>query len=297
MMEFNEQPDGRYLPGYGGDTSNTAIAAARQGASVGFVTRLGADTFGDSFMALWASEGVDASTVQRDPDGYTSVYFVTHSDCGHQFSYFRDASAASRMRSDDLPEDYIAGARLLHVTGISQGISNHATDAVFRAIEIANDNSVQVSYDPNVRTKLWSLDRARAIIHAAMRRCQIALPSSEDAVCLTGLTNPDHIVDYYLNLGADMVVLKLGAEGSLVATQDERRHVEGRDITPVDATAAGDTFDGALLAELAAGRDVFSAAYYANAAAALSTQGYGAVAPIPHRASVEAFLTTSKVPH
>jgi 2-dehydro-3-deoxygluconokinase len=87
-----------------------------------------------------------------------------------------------------------------------------------------------------------------------------------------------------------VVALTLGSEGTLVATAEERRRIGGRRVQPVDATAAGDTFDGAFLAELVRGADPFSAARYANAAAALSTLGYGAVAPMPKREAVEAFL-------
>ncbi len=290
MLEFNQQPDGRYLAGHGGDTSNTAIAAARQGARVGYLTQLGADAFGDSFMTLWAAEGVDVSRVERRSDAHTGIYFVSHGDTGHVFSYMRAGSAASRMTPDDVPTDYIASARILHVSGISQAISDTATDAVFRAIEIARDAGVMVSYDTNLRLKLWSLQRARAIIHAAMRDCDIALPGREDAEQLTGLGDPDAIADFYLGLGAGIVALTLGADGTLVATPTVRRRVPARPVRPVDATAAGDTFDGAFLAELVAGRDPFAAAEYANAAAALSTQGYGAVAPMPRREAVEAFM-------
>ena len=99
LLEFNQQPDGRYLPGHGGDTSNCAIAAARQGASVGYLTRVGQDAFGQSFLELWDAEGVDTSCVESDPEAHTGIYFVTHNESGHQFSYFRAGSAASRMTS------------------------------------------------------------------------------------------------------------------------------------------------------------------------------------------------------
>ncbi len=290
LLEFNQQPDGRYLPGHGGDTSNCAIAAARQGASTGYVTRIGKDAFGDSFAALWEDEGVDTGGVVRDETAHTGIYFVTHGSEGHQFSYFRAGSAASRMTPEGLPHDYIRGARILHVSGISQAISDSAADAVFAAIETAQAAGAQVSYDTNLRLKLWPIDRARAITHAAMARSQIALPGLGDAVQLTGLTDPDAIVDFYLSLGPETVALTLGTEGTLVAAGGERHRIGGRKVTPVDATAAGDTFDGAFLAELAAGRDPFQAAAHANAAAALSTQGYGAVAPMPTRDEVEAFL-------
>jgi len=290
MLEFNQQEDGRYLPGHGGDTSNCAIAAARQGASTGYLCHIGADPFGDSFLELWAAEGVDTSHVKRDPDAHTGIYFVTHTEAGHQFSYFRAGSAASRMQPSDLPADYIAGAKILHVSGISQAISETAAESVSAAIEIARSNNVLVSYDTNLRLKLWPLERAREVIHAAVSRSQIALPGLDDAEQLSGQSDPDAIADFYLALGVNIVALTLGADGTLVATPDERRRIAGRRVEAVDATGAGDTFDGAFLAELAAGRDPFRAAAYANAAAALSTQGYGAVAPMPKREQVEAFL-------
>jgi len=147
-----------------------------------------------------------------------------------------------------------------------------------------------VSYDTNLRLKLWPLERARAIIHAAMALSDIALPGHDDAVLLTGSADPDAIADFYLALGVSVVALTLGKEGTLVATAGERRRVAAHPVEPRDATAAGDTFDGAFLTEWLRGEDPFAAADYANAAAALSTQGYGAVTPMPRHAEVLAFL-------
>lgn len=290
MLEFNCQADGRYLAGHGGDTSNCAIAAARQGAAVGYLTCLGNDSFGDSFMALWAAEVVDASQVRRDPEAPTAIYFVDHDAGQHRFTYRRAGSAASKMTPQTFASDYVAQARILHVSGISQAISSSACDTVFHAIGVAREHGVTVSYDSNLRLQLWPLQRARAVIHAAMRECDIALPGLDDAEQLTGLTDPDAIVDFYLELGAGTVALTLGKAGTLVATPQRRERIGVRAVDAVDATAAGDTFDGAFLAEILRGSDPFSAARYANAAAALSTLGYGAVAPMPRREAVTAFL-------
>jgi len=291
LVEFNQIDDkGHYLFGHGGDTSNCAIAAARAGASVGYITALGQDEFGDSFMRLWAENGVDASQVSRRADAHTGVYFVTHGPDGHVFSYLRAGSAASRMTPEQLPRDYIAGARVLHVSGISMAISASAADAVFEAIEIARNAGVLVSFDTNLRLRLWPIERARAITEAAMRKCDIALPGLEDANQLIGISDPDVIADHYLEGGANVVALTLGRVGCLVATPDERRRVAGIKVKAVDATAAGDTFDGNFLAEYLRHGDPFEAARFANAAAALSTQGYGAVAPMPRREEVEAAL-------
>ncbi|BDG72777.1 sugar kinase [Roseomonas fluvialis] len=294
MLEFNRQPagpDGRvlYLEGHGGDTSNAAIAAARSGATVGYITAIGTDAPGDSFMALWAAEGVDTTTVRRAPDAPTGLYVVTHDDQSHHFTFYRTGSAAARYRPADLPEDAIRSARILHLSGISQAISDTACDAAFRAIELARAARVAVSYDTNLRLRLWPAARAAAVIHAAIGMADIALPSLDDATALTGLTDPDAVADFYLRL-CPTVLLKCGVAGCLVATREARTRIPAHRVPAVDATGAGDTFAGALLARLLAGDDPLDAARYANAAAALSTTGYGAVAPIPREAAVRALL-------
>jgi 2-dehydro-3-deoxygluconokinase len=294
LLEFNQRTgdDGEpvYAPGFGGDTSNFAVAAARQGATVGYLTRLGADTFGDRFVDLWRREGIDAQGVPRDPDAATGIYFISHDASGHHFTYFRAGSAASRMRPDDLPLDRIAAARVLHVSGISQAISTSACDAVFAAIAAARAAGVLVSYDPNVRLKLWPVARARAIVLETAGMADYCLPSLEDATTLLGEASADALADALLARGAGCVALKLGRDGVLVATAEERRRVPGFAVETVDATGAGDTFDGAFVSEMLRGSPLVAAARYANAAAALSTQGYGAVEPIPRRDEVERFL-------
>ena len=284
----------QWLGGFGGDTSNTAIAAARLGALVGYVTALGADSFGQAFRDLWAAEGIDCSRVMTRTDGHTAVYFVTHGPDGHAFSYLRAGSAASRMGPADIPADYIAGAKVLHVSAISQAISASAADAVFAAIAAARAAGVTVSYDTNLRLKLWPLERARAIIHAAVAQSRICLPGLDDARLLTGLVTPDAIVDFYLGLGVEIVALTLGREGALVATAERRELVPGITCAAVDATGAGDAFDGGFLTEWLRHGDPFAAARFANVAAGLSTEGWGAVDPLPRRAAVEARIASGR---
>jgi 2-dehydro-3-deoxygluconokinase len=297
MLEFNEQPtgaDGRrlYLEGYGGDTSNAAIAAARQGARVAYVTAVGRDPAGDRFMALWKHEGVDVSAVSRSEERQTAVYFVTHGKSGHEFLYYRRDSAASFVSGADVPEAMIAGAKIFYASGISQAISASAADAVFHAIALARRNGVRVAYDTNYRPRLWPPARAAAVIHAAIAAADIALPGVDDALALTGLTDPGAIADFYLRLGPRIVVLKMGAQGVLLATAEGRVRIPPFPCTPVDATGAGDTFCGSFLARSIAGDAPEAAARYAAAAAALKTQGYGAVAPIPRPAEVLAALSS-----
>ncbi|SEI44531.1 sugar kinase [Paraburkholderia diazotrophica] len=292
MVEFNQsEKDGpTYLQGFGGDTSNFCIAAARQGASTGFVSAVGGDQFGRLLLDLWQREHVDTSFVCIDDQASTGVYFVSHGPSGHQFDYLRAGSAASRYAPRDLPLDAIAAAKVIHLSGISLAISVSACDAALAAIEHARANRVLVSFDTNLRLKLWPLARARAVMLEAIRQTDICLPSWDDVIELTGLSKRDDIVDFLLAQGPRIVALKLGKEGSYVATPDERCVVPGHAVDAVDATGAGDCFGGAFIARIVAGDDPFKAARYANVAAALSTQGFGAVAPIPDRGTVEKLL-------
>ena len=280
-----------YRPGFGGDVSNVAIAAARQGAKVAVFSHLGRDAFGQAFLDLWDEEGIDRSTVRQPEGTRTGIYFIGYGPDGHHFSYLREGSAASLVGVADLPVAQIARARLIHVSGISQAISASAADSVFAAIETAKSEGGLVSYDTNFREALWPLERARATIHAAIARADVARPGLDDARKLTGLHGADEIVDFYLGLGCGLVAMTLGKDGVLVATASDRRTIPARRVEAVDATGAGDCFGGAFLAEWLRHRDPVRAAEYANAAAALKTLGQGAVAPIPRRAEVERFLS------
>lgn len=289
MVEFNQarSNDARtWLQGFGGDTSNTVIAAARLGARSGYVTRVGGDAFGRRLLDLWIEEGVDTSGVAVDEGAPTGIYFVSHGSDGHEFSYLRSGSAASRLAPSSLPLAVITSAQVLHVSAISQAISAPACDACFAAIDAARNAGVRIAYDTNLRLKLWPLARARAIIFATLEVADWALPSLDDARMLFDTDDPARIVDACHALGSPIVVVKLGREGCLVSDGRRREHLPGRPVDAVDATGAGDCFDGAFLTRVVMGDSPFAAARYANVAAALTTLGYGAVAPLPRAADV-----------
>ncbi len=291
MVEFNDQRNGTFLYGFGGDVSNVAVAVARQGVRAGMATRVGTDSFGDDLMALWANEGIDTMAVIRDSDAPTGIYFVRHGPDGHRFEYRRAGSAASRMSPDTLPRAAIRGARCLHLSGISQAIGETARAACDAAITEAKDAGAIVSYDPNLRLSLWSLEDARETIHHTAALCDIFLPGLDDAVLLTGLNDPEAIIAFYLGLGAGLVALTLGENGAIIGDANGMTHIPACTVEAVDASGAGDCFDGAFLARILTGETPVDAATYAVHAAALSVQGYGAITPIPDKKSVQDFLT------
>lgn len=294
MVEFNQRPranadDGPlYLQGFGGDTSNAAIAAARAGARVAYLTRLGQDRWGENLMDLWQRENVATAGVLRDAQAPTGMYFVSHDAQGHHFSYARAGSAASRMQAQDMAhwQGLIAQSQWLHLSGISLAISATACDTAFAAMAHARSSGTRVAFDSNLRLSLWPLARAQACIRQAVSLCDVFLPSLEDMTALTGLTQAADIIAWSHAQGAAQVVLKLGADGALASDGQSLHRLPGHAVTALDATGAGDCFAGNLLARLSTGDDLWTAAAYANAAAALSVQGFGAVGPLPRQPDV-----------
>ncbi|MEU0738957.1 sugar kinase [Streptomyces sp. NPDC006134] len=295
LLEFNAAAEGEledsavFHLGFGGDTSNMVIAARRSGASAGYLTRIGDDAFGRSLLALWRREGVDTTHVVREPGGATGLYFVTrHGEGKHSFTYRRAGSPASRLCPADVPEHAVAGARLLHLSGITQAIGTSACDAAFHAVDVARANGTLVSYDPNYRPALWPPERARAVILHTAGLADLVLPNLEEGRLLTGLDDPHDVLEAFARRGPSLVALKMGADGVLLREGGRTTRVPAHPVTPVDATGAGDTFDGAFAARLLDGDSPVEAARYAVIAAALTTTGPGAVGPIPRREEVRA---------
>ena len=291
LVEFNQIEGTEWRQGFGGDVSNAAVAAARQGARSGVATRLGDDGFGRLLRQMWAAEGVDAGAVETDADAPTGLYFVRHGPEGHEFEYRRAGSAASRIAPGTLPRAAVEAAEILHLSGITQAISDSARAASVAAMEAARAAGTRISYDPNLRLALWPLEEARPVIFDALSRADIALPGLDDARALLDLDDPHEIVAALRARGPEIVALTLGKEGVLLGAGEEISHVPGAEVKAVDATGAGDCFDGAFLARLCAGDAPLEAARYAAVAASLSTTGHGAVAPIPRPEAVRAALS------
>jgi len=282
LFEFNQVPGSDdYRQGFGGDTSNFAVAAARAGASVAYLTRVGDEPFGRRFVEMWRAEGIDTSAVELDAGAPTGLYFISHGPAGHVFSYRRAGSAASLMRFTDAFAARVASARLLHVSGISQAIGTAACDCVFDAIAHARAHGVRVSYDLNYRPALWPAARARAVAQATIALADVFLPSLDEAKLLFGIDEPRAVIAHAHALGARAVAVKMGARGAIVSDGAAITQVPAPVVDAVDATGAGDCFAGVLAARLVAGDAFADAARAACAGAALSTTGFGAVDPLP----------------
>ena len=274
--------------GWGGDTANFVLAAARLGGDCGYVTRVGQDAFGTAFVAMLETSGVDASQVKSDAEHHTGLYFVTYSEeRKHRFDYVRRGSAASHLASADIDPDYVAGARVLHASGISQAISRSCADAVRLAMEIAQEADTIVSYDANVRPVLGDRDTLRHNFEAAVALADIAFLSEEDAAYLYGDTPLEAVLDRIVGDRPRLAVAKLGADGCLIESDTgERCRIPAWRVNAVDATGAGDAFSAGFVLSLLRDAELTEAGRYANAVGALTASGVGAIAPQPSHAEV-----------
>lgn len=287
MVEFVRQADGvTFRQGFGGDTSNAAIAAARQGAAVGYVTAVGADRFGDDLVGLWQREGVATDLVVRDPGAPTGIYFIDPDPEARHFTYYRRGSAASRMTPDALDPARIGAARVLHVSGITLAVSPELRATALAAASMTAAAGGMVSLDTNLRRQLWSPEAARTHLDAVMRLAAIVVTSVDDQQVLTGRSDPADIAAGIHALGPDLVVVTLGAGGAWLSRAGQGRLVPPAPSDPVDSTGAGDSFAGAFLAWWLETGDPVLAAHRAAIAAAATVSALGAIPAIPDRARV-----------
>ncbi len=295
MVEFNQTTPGQpnYLQGFGGDTSNAVVAAARAGARCAYLSALGNDEFGRLLTQFWHSAGVDTAQIAIDSIAPTGLYFVTHGAQGHQFSYRRAGSAAACIQLNDAQKKLLTQTRWLHASGISLAISANAHQQCLHAIQTARAAGGLISFDSNLRLSLWPLAQAQAAMLPVVAQCDLFMPSLDDVTQHSGHNEPQAIVHWAHSLGAKWVVLKLGAQGVLVSDGARQQQLRAHAVRAVDATGAGDCFAGNLLARLSLGDSLFDAARYANAAAALSVQAFGAVAGLPTPDAVFALLASA----
>ena len=277
---------------FAGDALNLLAAASRMGSSCGFLSRVGKDPFQPFLLDGWESLGIDTSHVKR-VEGRNGIYFISIYGQGErEFTYYRAGSAPSTMTPEDLDPEYIAQARVLHISGIAQAISESARATALAAARMANEARVCVSFDPNLRPALWSVAEARAAAEELLPFVDIALPSGpEESEQLFGCASPRETAEYLHGFGAYAVAVKLGDAGVYLSTEDEVRTIPAFTVPHVvDTTGAGDAFDGAFLHGLVENMPPLEAARLGVVMAGLKVRGRGAIASLPSIEEVEQVL-------
>lgn len=227
-----------------GAESNIAIGLTRLGKKVKWISRVGSDPFGDFVISTLAGEGVDVSDVIRDSNNPTAIYFKEFKTLGDPMVYYyRKNSAASHLTPLDIQESWLEGAKHLHVTGITPALGENTAEAVRETMVLARKKGLSISFDPNLRRKLWSEDEAREVLLSLIPLCDVFLPGVEEAEFLLGPHSIEEYGEKFLELGAQVVALKLGDRGSVGFIKGHQ--VEGQPYSVsqvVDTVGAGDAF-------------------------------------------------------
>jgi sugar/nucleoside kinase (ribokinase family) len=221
-----------YTRSLAGAETNVATGLARLGHSTGWIGRVGDDPFGRFIHTALSSTGIDTAHVSIDPDAPTGFQIKSHAGGGDpEVVYFRKNSAGSRLSWDPALEGYIGATRHLHVTGIPLALSPSTREFAFRAVQVAKDHGVTVSFDTNLRPVLWASTREMIdVTHEMVALADIVLPGASEGQVLLGTSDPLEIGHRYLNMGASTVIVKDGGHGATVVTREEVLH---RNVFPV----------------------------------------------------------------
>ncbi len=264
----------------GGKGSNAAIACARQGARTAIVARIGDDDFGRMALALWAREGIDASAVEVAPGERSGVaQILVYDDGDNSIAVAPGAGAGLGVRHAQAAAALLRGAKVVMA---SCEVPFEATQVAF---QIAREGGALTLLNPAP---------ARPLPSALLQATDLLTPNQAELHAIAGSDDTEAAAQMLLSCGPRAVLATLGPGGcALFESGRARRHLAGHAMTVVDTIGAGDTFTGALAAALARGLALDAAARWANAAAALSVTGQGAIGGMPSRDAVTALLARS----
>ena len=276
---------GAFSTAAGGKGANQAVAAARAGAEVSLVARVGDDSFGEQAIAGFVGDGIDVSHVVRNPASPSGVALIFVDDGGENC-----IAVAPGANATLTPEDVDAASEL--ITGADVLVMQLETpiESVEQAAALAREHGVRVILNPAP---------ARPLSDEILGNVSILTPNESEAELLTGIQVEDDesaaaAARALVARGVDTVILTLGSQGAFVFESDSGELVPSFEVQAVDTTAAGDVFNGSLAVGLSEGMPLGKAVRFANAAAALSVTKLGAQPSAPTRSEIEAFLSEAQ---
>lgn len=269
---------GIYLGPYpSGAPAIFADAAARLGEDSGFIGVVGDDDFGKLVINRLRRDNVDTSRMRVTKDYTTGIAFVMYYSSGERrFVFHLRHSAAAQLNPDDVDPGYIKGAKVIHIMGSSLALSDASRDACHKAATIAYESGAVVSFDPNVRPELMDVEHMRRLSEPVIKLSKIIMLGKEELVALTGEADLMRAIDAMLRKGPEIIAVKMGSGGSLLATREgELIREPAYEVTEVDPTGAGDVFDAAFIVAWLKGWSLRRALEFANAAGAIKVTRFG----------------------
>lgn len=272
---------GTFNTAAGGKGANQAVACARAGGKVTFVARVGRDMFGDQALQGFKQDGINVDHVTKDDSAPSGVALIIVDDKGEN-----SIAVASGANGNLSVSDVEAAADAVKDAGIVLMQLETPIETIEAAAELAAASGVQVILNPAP---------AQSLSDALLKKISILTPNETEAEMLTGISveneaDAAEAAQALMDKGVTRVIITLGAAGAYVHSKEFSGMVPAFKVTPVDTTAAGDTFNGTLAVALAEGKPLSEAVTFANAAAAISVTTLGAQPSAPNKEAIEQFL-------
>ena len=273
---------------FGGDTVTTAIALARLGEAVTYVTKVGNDGFREFILSSLQKENIDTSLIKIN-DEQNGMYIVSNAQSKKELLYYKRKTAATKLSIEDLPEKVISKLKLVYSTGIVQSLSAGARELVRESFIKARENEVLTAYDPNYTSCFMSSNDTRELLDEITEYTDIIFLSMKgDSTRFYDIDSVDKAMKHFWDKGVKIVVIKSHIDnGYYTGYNGTVNFTEFYNTSKaVDVTASGDVFNGGFIYAIINGYSPNEATRFASVVSGLQTQNYGAIQSIPYLKSV-----------
>lgn len=269
---------------FGGDTVTTAVAIARLGGNVTYLTKVGNDGFSEFIISSLQKENIDTSLIKTN-DEQNGMYILSKTLEKKELLYYKRKTAATKLSIDDINEDCIQKLKLVYSTGVVQSLSAGARELVRETFKCAKENEVLTAYDPNYTSCFMNSTDTREYFEEIIDYTDIIFLSlKNDAARLYEVDSIDKIMKYFWDKGVKIVVIKSHIDnGYYTGYRGDINFTEFYNSSKaIDTTASGDVFNGGFLYAITNGYTPFDATKFASVVSGLQTQNYGAIQSIPY---------------
>ncbi|RAZ81186.1 sugar kinase [Planococcus halotolerans] len=302
LITFNPSETGplRYVPSFtrkvGGAELNFAIGCARLGMDTKWVSRLGGDEFGRVIYNFARGEGVDMTDVEFIDNYPTSLNFkeIRQDGSGKTF-YYRYQSPILTLEPKDITEKMFEGINLIHLTGVFLAIDPKNLEIAKKVLEIASEKEIMVSFDPNIRLKLWTLEQAKAAYTEILPSVDILLTGLDEIEMINGDASDQALETFAERFNIEQLVIKDGGNGSRLYQKGTWHSKAAFKVTVVDTVGAGDGFDAGFIYAVLHGYSAEDALEFANGSGALVTTVSGDNEGLPYLQEVLAMVRKEKI--
>ena len=270
---------------FGGDTVTTAVAVARLGGNVTYLTQVGNDGFSEFILSSLQKENIDTSLIKSN-DEQNGMYIVSRTPEKKELLYYKRKTAATKLSINDISEDYIKQLKLIYSTGVVQSLSASSRELVRESFRVAKENDVLTAYDPNYTSCFMNSTDTKEYFEEITDI--IILSLKNDAARLYEVDSIDKVVKYFWDKGVKIVVIKSHIDnGYYTGYRGEISFTEFYNSQKaIDTTASGDVFNGGFLYAITNGYAPSEATKFASVVSGLQTQNYGAIQAIPYKNAV-----------